>query len=68
MSRCDCGVFENCDVCLKLAERNDGPYTTEDYARHFTFPQEPDKLNVIIAKMVHEWHEKRVQKVLDEQN
>ncbi len=32
--RCDCGAFETCDVCIALAERDLGPYTAEDYARH----------------------------------
>ncbi len=41
MTRCDCGAFESCDVCIALAERDLGPYTAEDYARHFRIAVDP---------------------------
>ncbi len=41
MTRCDCGAFESCDVCIAIAERDLGPYTAEDYARHCRIGVDP---------------------------
>ena len=41
MTRCDCGAFESCDVCIALAERDLGPYTAEDYGRGYRIAVDP---------------------------
>lgn len=53
--RCDCGAFESCDVCIALAERDLGPYTAEDYARHYRIGVDPaagnDESAVIVCRV-----------------
>ncbi len=41
MGNCMCGMFETCDVCIALAERDLGPYTAENYARHCRIAVDP---------------------------